>query len=539
MSLKIRTFFVGLLGEKPLILCLLCAVMLSLPGINWGVNECWNLDQMGHLKLREDFMPSHYLKPPLHTYMNHILVLKPVKQVLGGWFRIPKEYHWPVYLLGSRILTLAMYCGFLVAIYFSLLATSGRTAAFLVTIILATSSGVLVFNRFLTADSPLLFWMCASFAFALRAGLSGSTVDAVIAGLLAGLAMADKYNGLGVAAAIPCALLASQGWRFIFKPAPWLAALAIPAGFVLGNPGSLMDTQRFVKDFLYNYLTTPVYNGSTEGTGYLKFLACFPNLIGWPASILLVILLAGSAICCVRGKIQRREWILLCATAGVFGLYFVMIGKFPRMLARFVLPSVPFILLLAAPALARINWRHFTSKAILGTVVCYNIYASIDAGLRFAKDPRMEAVAWVSTNVPVGATIENSYAPDWRRIPEKKYNVKQIPAATGRTELFTKILGNQKTIREGLDRFESRYASNTFQEAGLASRKPDFVAFTTQVFEWSGDDDAQRFYAGLDREEFGYAKVFEKQARERWPLSYPVRIDFLVDRMVILKRQGF
>jgi hypothetical protein len=539
MSRKIKTIFVNLLKEKPLILCLLCAVMLSLPGINWGVNECWNLDQMGHLKLRKDFLPTHYLKPPLHTYMNHILVLQPAKQVLGGWFRIPKEYHWPAYLIGSRILTLAMYCGFLVAIYFSVLATSGRTAAFLISILLASSSGILVFNRFLTADSPLLFWMCASFAFALRAGLSGSMVDAVIAGLLAGLATADKYNGLGVAAAIPCALFASQGWRFIFKPAPWLAALAIPAGFVLGNPGALMDTQRFVKDFLYNYLTTPVYDGSTEGTGYLKFLACFPNLIGWPASILLVILLAGSAICCMRGKIQSREWILLCAAAGVFGLYFVMIGKFPRMGARFVLPSVPFVLLLAAPALARMNWRRFTSKAILGAVVSYNVYASIDAGLRLAKDPRMEAVAWVSMNVPAGATIENSYAPDWRRIPERKYHVEQMPAATGRTELFTKILGNQKTIQEGLDRFESRYASDRFQAAGLASRKPDFVAFTTQVFEWSGDDDAQRFYAGLDREEFGYAKVYEKQARARWPFSYPERIDFLADRMIILKRQGF
>jgi hypothetical protein len=144
-----------------------------------------------------------------------------------------------------------MYCGFVVAIYFSVLATSGRTAAFLVTIILASSSGILVFNRFLTADSRLLFWMCASFALALRAGLSGSTADTVFACLLAGLAVADKNNELGVAAA--------QGWGFILKPAPWLAGLAIPAGFVLGNPGALIDTQRFVRDFMYNYLTKPVY----------------------------------------------------------------------------------------------------------------------------------------------------------------------------------------------------------------------------------------------------------------------------------------
>jgi hypothetical protein len=531
-----KAIFVGLIGEKPLLLCLLCAVILSLPGMNWGVNECWNLDQMGHLKLRKDLLPSHYLKPPLHTYMNHLLVLNPARQVLGGWFGIPKEHHWPVYLIGSRILTLAMYCGFLVAIYVSVLAISGRTAAFLITIIFASSSGMLVFNRFLTADSPLLFWMGASFAFALRAGLKGSATDAVLAGLLAGLAAADKYNGVLIAAAIPGALFAAQGWRFILKPAPWLAGLAIPAGFILGNPGAILDTRRFVNDFLYNYLTTPVYNGSTEGTGHLKFLACFPDLIGWPGSILLVILLAASIFCCVRSKMQKQEWILLCAAAGVFCLYFVMIGKFPRMGARFVLPSVPFILLLAAPALARIDWSGLTAKITIGAVVFYNIYASIDAGLQFAKDPRMEAIAWFSTNIPAGATIENSYAPDWRRIPGRKYRVEQMPAATGRSKLFTKILGGQKTIQEGLDRFESRYDSNTFQKEGLVSRRPDFVAFTTQVFQWSGDDDAQKFYAALDREEFGYGKVYEKQARDRWPLSYPRHIDFLVDRMVVLKR---
>lgn len=279
---RLRTFF-----DSNLLLCLLTATILSIPGITWGINECWNLDQMGHLKLREDMMPTHYLKPPLHTYTNRILVFPVVKQVLGGWFHIPREFHWPYYLLGSRVLTLAMYLGFLAAIYHTIRAASDSKVAFAATLILASSSGLLVFNRFLTADAPLLFWMSASFAFAIRSVLRESTVDAVVAGLLAGLAATNKYNGLGVAIAIPTALFVAHGWRFIAKPAPWAAGFAVPAGFVLGNPGALLDTHRFVQDFLYNYLTTPVYDGTTKGAGYFKFLACFPELVGWPCTLLL------------------------------------------------------------------------------------------------------------------------------------------------------------------------------------------------------------------------------------------------------------
>lgn len=535
MVQRIKTAWITVLTEKPLLACLLCAVVLSLPGINWGINECWNLDQMGHLKLREDYMPGHYLKPPLHTYMNRILILGPAQQVMGGWFRIAKEYHWPVYLIGSRLLTLAMFCGFLVAIYFSAKAASDRQVAFVVTVILATSAGILVFNRFLTADSPLLFWMTVSFAFSIRAGIGKSTSNAVMAAFFAGLAAADKYNGLGVAAAIPAALFAAQGWRFILSPAPWLAGLAIPVGFVLGCPGALLDTRRFVDDFLYNYLTTPVYDGTTEGTGYIKFLAYLPDLIGWPASALLAAFVLATILLALCGRLRTAERILVASSLAVFGLYFLMIGKFPRIGTRFVLPAVPFLMLLAVPALGRIDWKRWVPKAVLGMVVLYNFYASLDAGLRFVHDPRMDAIGWVKQNIPVGSKIENSYAPDWRRIPDRNYRVSQLPAATGRSELFTKILGNKKTIQAGLNRFETNYEEDTFTESGLSARNPDFVAFTTQVFEWSGDDNAQRFYAALDREEFGGRKVFEKTARTPWPYSYPKKIDFIADRLIILK----
>jgi hypothetical protein len=536
MYSRLLSCFGVFFSEKRLLVCLACSVLLSLPGINWGVNECWNLDQMAHLKLRDDFMPAHYLKPPLHTYLNHFFVLKPVKQIMGGWFHITREHQWPVALLASRMLTLCLYCGFISAVYFSVRETCSRVAGFALSLVLATSAGILVFNRFLTADSPLLFWMAASLAFAVKGGLNNSTRDIVIAGLFAGLATADKYNGLGVAAAIPAALFCSQGWRFVIKPAAWLAALAVPCGFIVGNPGAVLDTQRFVEDFLYNYVTTPVYDGQAQGTGYLKFLACFPDIIGWPATVALFFLTLTTFGLLIRGKLTKNELLLTASALAVFGFYFVTIGKFPRMGTRFVLPAVPFAMLLAAPTLARVDWRRRLPQGLLGVILAYNIYSSIDVGLRFANDPRMAALAWVRSHVPPGARFENSYAPSWQRMAGMNLKVEMLPAATGRSALFLKMFGDKRTVQTGLNRFEEKISAETFSEEGLKLRNPEWIAFSTQVFEWSGDDRAQRFYSALDHEEIGYKKVFESHFRNRWPLAYPLRIDFIPARLVILHR---
>ena len=524
--------------DSNLRICLLVATVLSIPGITWGINECWNLDQMGHLKLGEDLLPTHYLKPPLHTYANQIFVFPVVKQVLGGWFHIPRQLHWPYYLLGSRILTLTMYLGFLAAIYNIVRVVSGARVALFATLVLATSSGLLVFNRFLTADAPLLFWMSVSFAFAIRSALRGSTMDAVLAGMLAGLAAANKYNGLGVAIAIPAALFIANGWRFIIRPAPWAAGFAVPVGFILGNPGVVLDTQRFVQDFLYNYLTTPVYDGTTEGTGYFKFLACFPELVGWPCTLLLFLLAPAAIVLALAKKLEKKEFILIWSAFAVFILYYAMIGKFPRMGTRFVLPIIPFVVLMVVPVFSKLNWKSAAPRIIFGIVIAYNIYSSVGSGYRFVLDPRMSAVHWVEKNAPAGSIFENSYAPNWRKIPGAKYKVIDMPAASDQAILFNKIFGDNSVISDGVNKFVARFDESTFTREGLERRSPDYIAFSPQVFDFSGNAQAQRYYAALKNEEFGYKQVFMAAAPKPWPMIYPKNIDFLVDWMAILQKRN-
>lgn len=538
MSMNPNAFKSWCRGNPALVLALITACTLSLIGVNWGRVECWNLDNMAFLNVKSNGLAQNYLKPPLHTYLNHILVMKPVEAVrcmLG----LEHNWQYPVQLAGARLITLALFCGSIILLHRTARRFSGPCGAGAIVLLAATSAGLIKFNHFGTADSPLLFWMLASFGMALIAAESGRSRDAFLAGILAGLAAADKYNGLGVAAAIPAAFLATRGWKSLFSQQCWMGVLAVQVGFIIGNPGAVLDTRNFVQDFLYNLYTTPVYDGKTQGSGYVDFLLCFPQLIGWPASILVLATLVASLILLLGSRLSRDEKVLMAASGAVFLFYFITIGRFPRMADRFVLPVVPFALFLGAPALSRIRWRHPLVALPFAAILAYNIFCSVEVGRRFLSDPRMDAQVFARKNFPRGATIENSYAPYWNRLPGLDVTVHLMPYVTGRSGMFTKIFGQNEAIQAGIGKHESSdYSRDTFTAEGLAKRNPDFITFSNQVYQFTPDEQAQWFYRALDDGHLGYRKIFEKSWRPRVPYTYPRDIDFLAERIVILQRKS-
>ncbi len=522
-----------------LILALVLAFVLSMIGANWGRVECWNLDQMvfPFRGIQHNGLPSGgYLKPPLHTYLNHLLVLKPIEGIRHHLStNIRTEY--PFQLIGVRVLTTLLFCGMIFSLYSCARRASGTIAAGIIALLTATSAGLLVFNHFATTDSPLLFWMTASVAMAVRAGATGTLRDSMIAGLLAGLATADKYNGLGAALALPVSLIVGRGIKSALRLPFWAGAFSVPAGFIIGCPGAVFETRNFINDFLYNLYTTPVYSGDVNRTGYIDFLCCIPDLIGWPASLLIGISLITSFILLIRSGLQPSERLLLAATGTVFLFYYLSIGRFPRMADRFVLPVIPFLFLMATPGLVFLSRYRVIISAILLLVVGYNIACCLELGQRFLSDPRMDAQRYAETHFAKGSLIENTYAPEWNRLPSLDVTVSRMPLATGRKERFEKLFGNNPVIEEGVRNHELLdYPTDTFTREGLRKRNPDFVTFSNQVYQFTGDDQAQRFYRDLDEGRLGYKRVYEKTWRPRACWSYPKDVDFLAERMVILER---
>jgi hypothetical protein len=514
-------------------IAVIAAFSLSMIGANWGRVECWNLDQMAMRPVPNNLMVGDYLKPPLDTYVNRLIVLNPVDIVMNGMLHCNEKLRLETRLMGVRIFTAMLYCAAVALLYFSINFCAGKRAASVLSVIMGTSAGLLAFNHYATADSPLNFWMMASFACMLMAATGDGRILSIMAGLLAGLAGADKYNGIGVAVAIPVGFLVMQGNRAFRNPNLWLAGIAVPIGFLIGIPGVIFENGKFRQDFLYNLHTTPVYSGDGQGSGYLSFLDRLPELLGLPGSLALSAACIASIALLLGGRLAKKEVLLTLCALAVFLLYFYTIGKFPRQETRFVLPSVIFILLAAAPAIARIWPPLLAVMAIV--IVGYNVTCSVIMGGRFADDPRMDAIMWAEKNLHPGDRVECTYAPSWSSLVPgvRQY---ELPHATGRAKRFQKILADKAGVTGVLDQYEKDADDEVFSLTALQQRNPDYVTFSSQAIGFTGVKAARDYYRDHLEEKLGYHKVFEATLKPIPTWAYPMGLDFVVERMTILKK---
>lgn len=539
---------------------LLLALLFCLYGIHWGTVECWNRDQMA-LRGLKGLKPSGYLKPPFHIYLNHLFVLSPLHVV--EYFSAlatgaPENFNHARLLL-SRTLVVALFLGSIVLGYAFSLRVYGKAAARIMALFFATSAGFITYAHFLSVDSPLLFWMLLALVLAHRITSSPNLSNYIWAGLVTGLAAATKYNGLAVGITIPVAHLLSCNWttwkNLLFDKRLLVGVLMVPAGFILGNPYSILDAKHFIGDFMYNYRITPHYGGET-GTGYTKFLARVPEIIGWPGGLAIaVFLIASLYLMALRGK-ERRPAVhgfVLCASVAL--LYYIKIGGFARMPTRLVLPAVPFLILMAGPCLQAAathgRWIYFG----LAPIFAYNAICSAFVGKRFSDDPRLAAQSWMTANVAAGSTVESSAgSPHWSKLrpldwvetraenpmwskmkPGQRVDLR-MPVVNGRAELFGRIFAGDRWVEERRHR-EGHPDETLFTLEALMKRDPGYIAI------YSSDSDApsevvKTYYQTLLEGVSPYGIAFDGVSPSIPLLIYPLNIDFLKGRVTILKRSS-
>ncbi len=186
-----------------LVAALSLAFLFCLQGITWGRVECWNRSQIALRGLRA-LRPGNYMKPPFHTYLNHVFVVWPITGALKI-AQVPTERMKigdSAKLIGSRLVTIALFLGTIALAYSFSRRSYGRFSAVIIAFAFATSAGFVTYAHFLTADIPLLFWMLAAFWAAYRLASAPSTRNYAVAGFLTGIAIATKYNGLAVGIAL-------------------------------------------------------------------------------------------------------------------------------------------------------------------------------------------------------------------------------------------------------------------------------------------------------------------------------------------------
>ena len=103
--------------------------------------------------------PADYMKPPFHTYFNHVLVIWPIDAVMKV-AHVPKERMKianSAKLIASRLVTIALYLGTIALAYGFSRRSYGKFSAVVIAFAFATSAGFVTDAHFLTVDMPLLF----------------------------------------------------------------------------------------------------------------------------------------------------------------------------------------------------------------------------------------------------------------------------------------------------------------------------------------------------------------------------------------------
>jgi hypothetical protein len=372
-----------------------------------------------------------------------------------------------------------------------------------------------------------------------------------LAGFFIGIATATKYNGLAVGITI-----VSAHWLFLAREQPRdrkayffdarlvLGIAMVGVGFVAGNPFSVLDYRTFKSDFLYNYIVAPVYEGQT-GYSYGRFFSAMIELIGVPAFVVLSIEVLVSMYSTLWIRAERIQWstMLLCLSA--FALYYVKFGAFPRLETRFVLPIMPFWLILSGPFWSKAGCFKLALPVVLVALLGYNLVCSFYVGFRFLEDPRIAAEAWVRQNIHRAGTIESDiYSPAWRARENELRDVR-MPFVSGRERLFERLFKDNSFIlgpKENRQKTDEMLRWYSLDE--LLTRKPDFIAADSLYYGRFTDPGVRRklypsmavFYEALLNEQYPYKIIFDKESSAVPVWVYPREIDFLHNRITILAK---
>jgi 4-amino-4-deoxy-L-arabinose transferase-like glycosyltransferase len=267
-------------------------------------------------------------------------------------------------------------------------------------------------SHYVLTDVPVTFVVTVTFLLTLRAHERASAGSFALAGAAAGFAAALKYNGV-FAVIMPLAGCALT-WRL--RPRRAVAALAVTAAmlaaFFVAAPYTLIDLPGFLNQFarLSSEYRKPPTIAEPIWLVYLKHLRI---ALGWPGMVFVGGGLALAAWRALRDR-DRLRWILPLLFAV---LYFRFVAQQTIVFARYLLPVVPFLSLLAAAfivtvagALRRAGLRPPVRVALVVALIALAIARPATTAVGYDVDAAKVstqglAYEWIRRELPNGSGI--------------------------------------------------------------------------------------------------------------------------------------
>lgn len=307
----------------------------------------------------------------------------------------------------------------------------GASHALLSAALLAVIPLHVTYSHYVLTDVPLTFFTTVTLLLTLVAAEKNTTKAFVIAGAAAGLAAGMKYNG-GLAALMPIVACLTT------RPSPGsrpgrvlLIGLASVVAFVLTSPYTVLDLPGFLNGFA-RLAGEYRHNAPVADQIWLVYLKHLRLTFGWPALLLAGGGLIIAAVGWLRGPGRVRWAVVLTFTI----VYFMTVAGQHIVFARYLLPIVPMLCLLAATAvISGVGFlrRYDVARAPRTVLVtALTIAALVPPAIQAIQFDRMIAKAgtadlafdWVTARIPKGASV----VLESRKIvfPVGMYNAKNV-----------------------------------------------------------------------------------------------------------------
>jgi 4-amino-4-deoxy-L-arabinose transferase-like glycosyltransferase len=267
-------------------------------------------------------------------------------------------------------------------------------------------------SHYVLTDVPMTLVVMATLLLSLRAHERATLGAFVFAGAAAGLAGALKYNGV-LAVSMPLAACAmTPGLRTARVPTALAIVAAMIGAFLLAAPYSLLDLPTFLNQFAR--LSSEYHNPpSTPEPIWQVYLKHLRIALQWPGSLMVI---GGLLVALWNAARQadRLKWVLALAFPL---LYFRFVSQQTIVYARYLLPLVPFLSLLAATwVVAAVGWmrraalplrlRHALTLALTVIAIVPPAYTSISYDADAAKVwTQGLAYNWIRRQLAAGTAI--------------------------------------------------------------------------------------------------------------------------------------
>ena len=407
-----------------LLLLTLVGGVLRFSSTDFGLPDKYRPDEEYMLSralgFERDWNPHFTVYPAAHMYVQHGVLR--AYALLHGYQRSFREVYAKdkqalAYLVARR--TSATFgTATIPATYLAAAQAFGPPAALAAATIVTFSTIHVRESKYATTDAATTFWITIALWLLLRVIRLGRVRDSLLAGLVGGFAVANKYPAGAVLVAIGLAHFEARWregrslWRTVLDLRPYVAVYAAVIAFLCATPYFVLDWDQTAKDFAYQrgFVQNGVGNTAAGyGWSWLAFKV-LPHSFGTPLALLLVAGLVWAVIRPTIGTLPIAAFVLI-AFAGMAGSRYSFY--------RYVMVPLPALVLLAgrlvgdvAAGLAR-RMPERRAHALVAAALLALLVPSMIRDWKLnrilaRRDTRTMAREWIEQNQPGGGTIAAS-----------------------------------------------------------------------------------------------------------------------------------